>query len=177
MAGSKISSELDNLLDREKVERELIDKFEAAGILTIKQFACLVSDQEGMRKLALKSFGLSEENLMEYGKIARLICAWDIAKTRTTEVNKMNAELEVRGQPMVILSNDYGEMKRGFEKLYWPLSDEKTPAKSYLERRLESLQKRELRPERLGDVINYREDDAVELQPVWDTNGTLKAMT
>ena len=97
-------------------------------------------------------------------------------QTCSIEVNKMDAELEVRGQPKAVLANDYSAMKRAFEKQYWTVCDEKTPAKSYLERKLESLEKRELRPEKLGDVINYREDDSMELKPVWDSSGSFKAM-
>ena len=129
-----------------------------------------------MRKLAVTSFGLSDGDLIGMCKIARLICGWETAQTRSIEVNKMDAELEVRGQPKAVLANDYIAMKRAFEKQYWTLCDEKTPAKSYLERKLESLETREVRPEKLGDVINYREDDSMELKPVWDSSRSLKAM-
>ena len=173
---AKMSPELAFLLEREKIEEAIVEQFVAAGILTLKHFACLVPDREGMRKLAVTSFGLSDGDLIGMGKIARLICAWETAQTRSIEVNKMDAELEVRGQPKAVLANDYSAMKRAFEKQYWTLCDEKTPAKSYLERKLESLEKRELRPEKLGDVINYREDDSMELKPVWDSSGSLKAM-
>ena len=33
-----------------------------------------------------------------------------------------------------------------------------------------------MRPEKLGDVINYREDDSMELKPVWNSSSSLKAM-
>ena len=67
-------------------------------------------------------------------------------------------------------------MKEAFEKQFWQLSDQKTPGKSNLEKRLESLEKKEFRAEKLCDVINYREDDAVELRPVWDHKGSLTSM-
>ena len=45
-----------------------------------------------MWKLAVTSFGLSDGDLIGMGKIARLICAWETAQTRSIEVNKMDAE-------------------------------------------------------------------------------------
>ena len=67
-------------------------------------------------------------------------------------------------------------MKKCFEEAYHELSDAKTPAKSYVEKKLEAVEKGEMRAEKLSDVVNYREDEASELRPVWDVNGSLKAM-
>ena len=51
-------------------------------------------------------------------------------------------------------------MKMVFEGEHWALSDEKTLAASYLERKLEFLEKNEFKAEKLSDVVNNREDDA-----------------
>ena len=41
---------------------------------------------------------------------------------------------------------------------------------------LESLKQNEFRAEKLCDVINYREDDALELRPLWDHKGSLTSV-
>ena len=163
-------------LKREQIDDYVIQKLELAGVMSIRHCACLLPDQEAMRKLAKVSLGYGDDDLARAAKVVRLLCAWDVAKMRTSEVNNMDAENEVRGQPKTISSNDLVGMKEAFEKQFWQLSDQKTPGKSCLEKRLESLERKEFRAEKLCDVINYREDDAVELRPVWDQKGSLTSM-
>ena len=64
---AKMSPELAFLLEREKIEEAIVEQFVAAGILTLKHFACLVPDREGLRKLAVTSFGLSDGDLIGMG--------------------------------------------------------------------------------------------------------------
>ena len=67
--------------------------------------------QEAMRKLAKLCLGHGDDDLACVAKVAR-----QVAKTRTSEVNKMDAENEAK----TILSNDLAGMKEAFEKQLRP---------------------------------------------------------
>ena len=171
-----MTNELKNLFSRMRVEEDIVNELEKAGILDVMNFSCLVTDADSLRKLAAKSFKLDGDDLAGMAKMARFVSAWETARTRTTETTKLEAENQARGQPKNILPHDFSVLKKSFEDKYWDLSDDKTPSKAFFERRLEALEKNELRAEKLSEVVNYREDDAHELRPVWDSAGNLKAM-
>ena len=143
--------------------------------MSIRHFACLVPDQEAMRKLAKLSLGYCDDDLRVQQRWP-VFCALGRSEDEASEVNKMDAGNEVRGQPKTILSNDFAGMKEAFDKQFWRLSDQKTQGKSYSAKRLESLEKNEFRAEKLCDVVNNREDDAVELRLVWDHEDSLTPM-
>ncbi len=84
-------------------------------------------------------------------------------------MDKLDAENELRSVPRVIPTNDFLAMRLAFKARYWGLDDSRTPGRSYVERKLEGLEKNDFRAEKLSEVINYREDDARELRPVFGT--------
>ena len=74
------SAELKFLMAREGVPEETQQKLYTAGVRTVKQFASLVKDADGMRDLALRSFGLEGQDLETKVKVSCLICAFNAAK-------------------------------------------------------------------------------------------------
>jgi hypothetical protein len=173
---SGASAELKFLMNRESVDSAVQDLVVNAGVKTVKHFASLAKDTEDMRDLAKQHFGLGETSLATKVNLSCLICAFNSAKARAAEMDKLDAENEVRAQPKVIPSSDFLAMREAFKSKYWPLEDSRTPARSYIEKKLEGLEKNDFRAETLSEVINYREDDARELRPVWDLSGALKSM-
>ena len=81
---TKMTAELTCLLKREQIDDDVIQKLELAGVMSIRHFACLVPDQEAMRKLAKLSLGYGDDDLAFAAKVARLLCAWEVAKTLRT---------------------------------------------------------------------------------------------
>ena len=104
--------------------------------------------------------------------MSRLICAWSSAKARSVELNKIDAENEVRDQPKVLLPTDFFSMKDLFEKKHFKLPAEKIPGTSYVEKKLESLEKGDFKAEKLTEVVNVRQDES----NVWTSGGSLKAL-
>ena len=170
------SAELKFLMAREGVPEETQQKLYTAGVRTVKQFASLVKDADGMRDLALRSFGLEGQDLETKVKVSCLICAFNAAKARATEMDRLDAENEVRSLPKVVPANDFFAMKSAFVTKHWALDKSRTPGKSYVEKKLEGLEKNEFRAEKLSEVVSYQEDDGGELRPVWDRSGALTSM-
>ena len=171
------SAELKFLLTKEKVDEKIQTIMFQAGVVSVKQLASLVKDAAEMRELAKTDFELGEcKTLADKVKLSNLLCAYNAAKARAMETDRMDAENEVRSQPKVVASTDYVAMREAFKLKYWALDDVKAPAKTYVEKKLEGLEKADFRAEKLTEVVAYREDDRDTLHPIWDLAGTLKTV-
>ena len=170
------SAELKFLLNREEVPETIQSTLFEAGVRTIKQFGALVKDTDELRELAKDSFNLDGKDLKSKVQLSCLVCAFTAAKARANETDKLDAENEVRSLPKTIPGNDFMAMRKAFQAKFWELDDTRTPGRSYLEKKMEGLEKSDLRAEKLSEVVNLREDDNRELRPVWDLNGSMKAM-
>ena len=177
MAAFVAKPDLKFLFMKEEVHQEIQDKLIEAGVTSVKQFASLVKDAAEMRELAADSFGLGDMKILSNKvRMSNLICAYNASKARTVEIDKVDAENDVRQVPKVIAGRDFLTMRSTFKDKYGPLEDDRCPARSYIERKLDDLEKGDFRAEMLSEVINFRQDDARELQPVWDTSGTFRAI-
>ena len=136
-----VTSELTFLMSREKVDDEVTQKLVDAGIETVKQLAALVSTQEDLTASAKNSLGSGNEDLAQMAKLSRLVCAWNVAKNRTDKVAEMEGVNSASDLPKKLMVNDFSAMKGAFENEHWPLSDRKTPARAYLEKKLEMVEK------------------------------------
>ena len=67
-------------------------------------------------------------------------------------------------------------MKTAFEKKFWRLEDDFAPGKAYLEKKLEMIEKEDLRAELLSEVLCVRDDGDETLKPVWDAHMNLTAV-
>ena len=97
------SAELKFLLNKEEVPEPIQVVMFAAGVRTVKQLASLVKDADDMRELAKDSFGLADnKDLATKVQLSCLICAFNAAKARSTEMDKLDAENELRSLPKVV---------------------------------------------------------------------------
>ena len=67
-------------------------------------------------------------------------------------------------------------MKTAFQSKHWGLEDDLLPSKAYIEKLLDKVEKDDLKAELLTEVTCVRDDADEVLQPMWDKDGTLKAM-
>eukprot|EP00969_Alexandrium_andersonii_P006452 280179-Alexandrium_andersonii.AAC.1 len=58
-------------------------------------------------------------------------------------------------------------MRRAFEARWWRLEDSEVPSRTYLEKRLEKLERGELQAEALTAAASHEEEDGDTLTPVW----------
>ena len=173
---SAASSDLKFLFDREGVAAEVQTGIFDAGISTVRQFAALVPDVAALRKCLVEDFGMSDSNLAGKVAISKVVVVWETAKVRSEKAAEAEAECEVRQEPKPVRNNDYTRMKEAYETKYWKLGNDHLPAKSYLEKISEVVEKAEYRAEPLTEVANKEEDDVDMLRAIWDTSGAIKAV-
>ena len=173
---SAASSDLKFLFDREGVAAEVQTSIYDAGISTVRQFAALVPDVAALRKCLVEDFGMVDANLAGKVAISKVVVVWETAKVRSEKAAEAEADCELRQEPKPVRNNDYTRMKKAFETKYWKLDNDHLPAKSYLEKISEVVEKAEYRAEPLTEVANKEEDDVDMLRAIWDTSGAIKAV-
>ena len=174
----EIASDLQFLFDREGVPVEIGKKLAEFGITTVAKFSALVKDQEDLREMLKKDFALDSETggLKVRSTIASILVAWSSAKRRADRKAELDVEHEVRDEPKKLPSGDRHAMKTAFEKQFWKLDDLMCPSRRYLEKKLDEIQKNELRAELLTEVISVKDEGDEVLKPVWDSQMNLKAI-
>ena len=94
-----------------------------------------------MMELAADSFGLGDMKILANNvRMSNLICAHNASKARSVEIDKIDAENDVRQVPKVIAGRDFLTMRATFKAKYGPLEDARCPARSYIERKLDDLE-------------------------------------
>ena len=128
-------------MKKEDVSDVVVDKLVAAGVTTTRQFAVLVANPDELRTLAAAELGIDPKDLAGKVKMSHLLCAFNAAKARAAEADKVDAENITRNLPKVMPVNDYNAMRKTFEDKYWKLDDGKAPCQSYIEDQLANLEK------------------------------------
>ena len=166
------------LLERETVDPDFQKKLFEAGVNTVGKFAALVDTQAELRDLLKDEFGMDSRGggLKVKATVAAILVAWASAKKRAEKKAELEGELDARGEPKPVGVTDALAMKAAFETRFWKLEDERTPSRVYLEKKLEQVEKNDLRAELLTEVLCQRDDADEVLKPVWDTAFTLKAV-
>lgn len=176
MATNRATTEFKFLMEKENVSEDIITKLVEAGILTVKQLAVIVATTEDLRELAVSELGVDNKTLAGKAKLAALLCAFNSAKARSTEMDKADAEAMTRNIPKTVPVSDYQAMRNAFKDRFWKLDDGRAPAQGYVEVKLDHLEKGNFRAEKLSEVVAFREDNRDGLIPVWDLTGSLKPL-
>ena len=173
-AMEKASTDLAFLLAREGVRDDLQAKLFDAGITAVNKFAAFAQDADDLKQVLKDSFGLdSADGLSARVQVASIICAYRAALTRTTEVARFEGELEARQLTKPLPNTEYTAMRVAFEARWWRLEESEVPARTYLERRLEELEKGDMRAEPLSSVHSREEEEPELLTPVWSATGSM----
>ena len=103
--------------------------------------------------------------------------AFETAKTRTTKIAELDGEAVARQLPRPLAGNDFRGMRAAFESKFWELDDARVPSAGFLERKLDQIEKLDLKAEKLSEVTTVGEDDGTDvLQTVWDPRAALTAV-
>ena len=167
-------SDLLFLLDRKQVDSEFQAKLFHIGVTSVELLSVFAKNQDDLEELLKKHFGLDPENIMHRVSVGRIVVAWMAAKTRSTKQAELDGECEARKVPKDIGMSDVASMRTSFEKIWWELEDR--PAKSYLEKKLDEVEKEDLRAELLSEVVSVPEDDPDSLKTVWTSSNELRAV-
>ena len=138
------------LLDREGVAAEMQAKIYEAGILNMRQFAAFASDSDDLRKSLKEDFGLDPAaGLPTKIAISKIVVAWDAAKVRSQKLAEAEADAEVRQEAKPVRGTDFKVMREAYESKWWKLEKEQIPARVYIEKIAEGIERGEPRAEAL----------------------------
>ena len=173
----KAESDLKYMLDKEDVEEDIQCKFFHIGITGVRHFAAFASTIDEFKAALKEGFGLDPGGgFADRVRVAKLVVSWEAAKARSSKAAEIAAENDAREIPKPLPTTEFIAMREAFEKLYGSIADEKMPARSYLEKLLDHVEKNDLGAESLEDVLSQQDDKQDNLQPLWDTSGHLKAV-
>jgi hypothetical protein len=164
------------LFDRQGVDVEFALKLYSIGITTVQLFAVFAKDQSDLEALLKAHFDIDPENIVSRVRISKIVVAWLAAKTRAQKQSEQDGDCEVRRIPKDIPLASVAAMGTAFEKTYWALEEGHLPARSYLERKLDEIEKDDLRAEPLEEVVSMTEDDPDALKTEWKPDGQLRAV-
>jgi len=170
------ASDLAFLFDRKQVPEDVQAVFYHIGVTTVEAFSVLVKDQAEIEEMLGTHFGLDMKNLLDKVKAGKVITAWLAAKARSAKQVEVEGDCEARRVPKDLPVGDMAAMRIAYEKKYWELEDKNIPGKSYMEKKLDEIEKDELRAEALSEVICSPEDDPDTLKAVWNANNELRAV-
>ena len=171
------STDFKFLMDRENVPKGLQAKIFHAGVTSVPQFAAFAPDSEELRKSLKDDFELDPAaGLATKVTISRVVVAWEAAKSRAAKRAENEAECEVRQEIKPLRGSDFHVMRQNYEERWWKLDKEQAPAKAYIERICDGLEKGEPRAEPLTEVVNILEGEVDILKAVWDAGGSIKAV-
>jgi hypothetical protein len=175
---AKAGSDLKFLLDREGVQEITQSRLFYIGVLTVRHFASFVEDKTELRKTLKQSFDMDPDtgDIWVRVHISKVLVAWDAARARATKLADAEGDAEARGVPKDVSSSDYHSMRATFEARYWEVTDRELPGRSYLERKLDEVEKAEVRAELLSEVVSKDEDEPDTLKTTWSLGGELKVV-
>ena len=176
-AWEKAGCDLKFLFDKNNVDTDIQTKFFHIGVTTVKEFASFCEDKAELRQVLKDSFSLDiGADLGARVKASKVIVAYDAAKARSVKIAEAEGEAEARNVPKEVSSNDTQAMRASFETRYWDLGDREVPGRSYIEKKLDEIERGELRAEPLTEVLSREEDDPDTLRAICLAGGEFKAM-
>jgi hypothetical protein len=176
-AWDKAGSDLKFMMDREGVDSVIQAKLYHIGVTSIKQFAVLVDDKMELRALLKDCFEVdAAADLASRVKCSKLLVAWESSKARAAKMAEADGEAEARHIPKEMSSADNNAMRSAFEARFGELQDKEVPGRTYIDKKLDEVEKSELKAELLSEVISREEDEPDSLKTVWSPSGELKAV-
>ena len=164
------------LMDREEIPSDLVEKFKAAGINSVRLLAAFVTDADAMRTSLKEDFGVDTSVLAGKVTAGKVVVAWELAKARSAKFAEIEAETELRQEAKPIRQTDFKSMHEAYEAKWWKLEKKQIPSRVYVERVSDGVEKGEPRAELLSEVTNYEEGDSDLMKAVFDPSGSIKAI-
>jgi len=139
------SSDLQFMFDKKGVDEDTRIRFYHIGVTSVELLSVVAKDQGDLEALLEKNFGLDPKDFPSRIKASKVVTAWMAAKTRSAKQAELDGECEARKIPKDIGTSDIAAMRKAFETAWWELEDSLTPSKSYLEKKLDEVEKEDLR--------------------------------
>ena len=163
------------LFDRKGIDSDFAVKLYSIGVVSVELFAVFAKDQADMESILKNHFEIDTSDIMSRVKAGKIFVALQAAKTKALKQTEQDGDCEMRRVPKDVPLSSVAAMHGEFEKAHWPLDDKQKPARSYLERKLDEIEKDDLRAEPLEEVVSVNEDDPDMLRTEWKPDGQLRA--
>eukprot|EP00435_Cladocopium_sp_Y103_P066700 s288_g29.t1 len=166
----KGSSDLRFMLSRNDVTDHLQASFFNTRITTMQKFSSFFRSENDLIDVLRDSFNTdSAQGLESRAEVASVICSWRETQTKQERQAEVEAEMDTREWTQPIPTGDYITLRNAFMKVYGKIEDRVTPAKEYLERRLQELENGEFRAESMSEVVSKDEVDPEVMVPIFDS--------
>lgn len=171
---AKGGADLKFLFQRNDVDTSTMAKWFHAGVRSLEKFANIAKDAEDLAVVMKEYLGIDQAASLEARvQAAALTCAWTNARTRVQRAAEVEAEMDTKDWVKPLVSSEWLAMKAGLEKVVGTLDEKTTPAKEYVEKKLQEVEAGDYRAEDLSEVVSREEIDPDSLVPQWDAKGHL----
>ncbi|CAL1126799.1 unnamed protein product [Cladocopium goreaui] len=168
------SSDLRFTLSRNDVPDEVQAHFFENGVTNVNKFSSFFRSEEDLIQVLRDDFNIdASASLADRAQVASVICSWKETITKAKRQAEVEAEMDSREWTKPIPVGDYVQLRNFFQKTIGHIEDRVTPAKEYLEKKLQELENGEFRAETLAEVVSKDEIDPDVLVPIFDSKGSL----
>ena len=158
------NSDFKFLMDREGVSLDMQAKIYHAGVTNT-----LAADADELRKIMKEEFALDPTgNLANRIELSKIVVSWESSKGRSAKMTEIEAESEVRDTAKPIRTTDFKAMKDAYQEKWWKIEGKAVPAKQYVEKISEGVERAEPRAEPLSEVVNVMDGKVDVMKAVWD---------
>ena len=173
-AMAKGSAELKFIFAKNEVEDAIQVRLFEHDITTLNKFSSFFRDEGDLVQVLNAEFHVdAAAGLRQRAQVAAVMCAWKESQTKIRRQAEVEAEMDTREWTKPIPTGDYVILRNVFQDAHGTIEDKVTPAKEYLEKKLQELENGEFRAETLSEVISKDEVDPDVLMPVFDSKGNL----
>ena len=170
----KGNADLKFLMERNEVPQEVSAMWFHAGVTSLEKFASIAKNVEDLVKVLKEYLGIDQEESLERRvQVAAVTCAWTNARTRMQRAAEVEAEMDTKEWRKPIATSEWMAMRSGLEKAVGTLDERLTPAKEYVEKKLQEVESGDYRAEELTEVVSREEVDPDSLVPQWDAKGNI----
>ncbi|CAE8681799.1 unnamed protein product, partial [Polarella glacialis] len=166
-------ADLKFLFSKEGVSLGMQAKLFHSGIVSNAKLAAFAANEADLRAvLGGVELNLdSTASLANRVQVAAITVCFSTCKERAKEQAKVEGEMQAKLLTKPLPITEFAAMRATFRARFGPLEDKQTPARSYLELRVEELESGEMRAEALRAVLS-RDHEAVDLlMPGFDKAG------
>ena len=168
------STDLRFTLTRNDVSNDVQASFFTNKVTTVQKFSSFFRSEEDLVQVLRESFAVdAAASLEQRAQVASVMCAWREAQTKMKRQAEVEAEMDTTEWTKPTPTGDYISLRNAFMEVQGRLEDKVTPAKEFLEKKLQELENGEFRAETLAEVVSKDEVDPDVLVPIFDSKGSL----
>ena len=170
----RCGADLAFLFGKYEVDTDVQAVFAHVGVTTVQKFATIAKDVDDLTGMLKGHMGLDASvSLEQRVQVGSVVCAWSNASVRSQKNAELEAELDTKEFVKTVPSSEWQAMRAALDRVAGKQDDKLTPAKEYVEKRLQEVENNDYRAESLTEVVSRDEVEPDSLLPQWDSKGHL----